>query len=172
MLSTGYARFCLYRSSAMKEINITTLIKSVRYDELTESQRHLVDAAKRATERAYAPYSKFNVGAAILLANGETVSGANQENAAYPSGTCAERTACYYASAEYPGVRYDKIAIAAYSNDKFQSSPISPCGACRQALLEYETLHKQEIEVILYGEDEIFILPSVASLLPLCFKEF
>ena len=115
------------------------------------------------------------------MADGSIVKGSNQENAAYPSGTCAERTACFYASASKPGMAMKKIAIAAWTRLRmpdeapyescFQAEPIRPCGACRQALLEYETLYG-DIEVILFGRDRIFILPSVKSLLPLSFTEF
>lgn len=163
-----------------KEIIIN--YRECRMEELTAEDRRLVDEAREATRNSYAPYSKFHVGAAILMDNGEIVTGANQENAAYPSGTCAERTACFYASARYPGVRMRKIAIAARTRlhepdanlsweDCFQSLPISPCGACRQALLEYEHLYGP-IEVFLYGGEHICIFPSVASLLPLSFTEF
>ena len=165
----------------MKEIKIETLIRECSYTELSDVDKRLVDAAKSATRRSYAPYSKFHVGAAILMENGEIVTGANQENAAYPSGTCAERTAAFYASAQYPGVGMRKIAIAAWTalhtdaqsdfESGYQLNPISPCGACRQALLEYETLYGP-MEVILYGREKIYILPSVKSLLPLCFTEF
>lgn len=165
----------------MKEIEIKTVIKEMSVDELSEQDRHLVEEACRATERSYAPYSKFHVGAAILMDNGEIVTGANQENAAYPSGTCAERSACFYASARYPGVPMRKIAIAAWTREHapegatweecFQALPISPCGACRQALLEYEHLYGP-IEVILYGRDRVYVLSSVSSLLPLSFTDF
>jgi cytidine deaminase len=156
----------------MKEINLTTKVRSVAYEELSADDRRLVDAAKKATMGAYAPYSRFFVGAAILLDNGEIVVGANQENAAFSSGTCAERSACFHAGAVYPNVPFRKIAIAAYTDGDFQRLPISPCGACRQSLLEYETLHEAPIQLILYGKEEIYILESVASLLPLCFTEF
>lgn len=165
----------------MKELKITTLIKEVSCSELSPEDKALVDAAKDATRRSLATYSHFHVGAAILMDNGEIVTGANQENAAYPSGTCAERTAAYYASAQYPGVAMKKIAIAAWTRlhasendlyeDCFQAEPVSPCGACRQALLEYEALYGP-IQIILYGRDHIYILPSVASLLPLTFTSF
>ncbi len=165
----------------MKEIKIETHILECQYEELSDIDRKLVDVAKAATRRSYAPYSKFHVGAAILMENGEIVAGSNQENAAYPSGTCAERTAVFYASAQYPGVRMRKIAIAAWtalhtdpeSNYEagYQQMPISPCGACRQALLEYETLYGP-MEVILFGSEKIYKLPSVKSILPLCFTEF
>lgn len=155
----------------MKTRKIETEIQVCGYDELPESDRELVDAAKEMTNNSYAPYSKFNVGAAIRMADGRIVRGANQENAAYPSGTCAERTAAFQASALYPGEKMVKIAVAARTDSGFQHMPISPCGACRQALVEYEKLHGP-IEVILYGADETYILPSVSALLPLTFTEF
>lgn len=165
----------------MKEKEISVKVKEYDYNELSAEDRALVDAAKKMTESSYAPYSQFHVGAAIKLENGEVVTGCNQENAAYPSGTCAERTACYYASAKYPGVPMKKIAIAAWTRlhkpedtpaeECFQANPIAPCGACRQALLEYEAKYGP-MEVILYGADGVYVLPSVASLLPLSFTEF
>lgn len=165
----------------MKEKDILIKVRSCSLDELSEADRHLVKLAREATRSSLAQYSEFHVGAAILMDNGEIVVGSNQENAAYPSGTCAERTAAYYASARYPGVPMKKIAIAAWTrkgrpanlgwDDYFQAPPISPCGACRQALLEYEHLYGP-IEVILYGRDEVLLLPSISSLLPLSFTEF
>jgi Cytidine deaminase len=157
----------------MKKFDITVPVISVGYDELDETDRHLVDLARQSTYRSYAPYSHFSVGAAILLSNGETVTGSNQENAAFPSGTCAERTAAYYAHSRYPDARFEAIAIAARGTDGQEvASPVAPCGACRQALLEYETLAGKGVKVILAGRDEIFILPSVTSTLPLAFSEF
>lgn len=157
----------------MKEINIVTPIMSAQYDELIERDRRLVDLAREATHRSYAPYSHFHVGAAIALDNGEVVTGANQENAAYPSGTCAERTACYFAHAQYPEARFDTVVIAARGTDGEEvKSPVPPCGACRQALLEYETLAGRPVKVILVGSDEIYILPSITSLMPLAFTDF
>ena len=163
----------------IKELKID--VKVCGYDELDAERRRLVNKAREMTRRSYAPYSKFHVGAAIELADGTIIGGANQENAAFSSGTCAERSACFYASANHPGVAMKRIAIAAWTrlhhpedapdSDCFQPLPISPCGSCRQALLEYETLHGP-MEVVLYGADKIYILPSVASLLPLCFTEF
>lgn len=165
----------------MKERTLETKIKESSPEELSADDRELVEAAKEMTRTSYVPYSKFHVGAAIRMADGSIVKGSNQENAAYPSGTCAERTACFYASASKPGMAMKKIAIAAWTRLRmpdeapyescFQTEPISPCGACRQALLEYETLYG-DIEVILFGRDRIFILPSVKSLLPLSFTEF
>lgn len=157
----------------MKEKEIVIPLLEFEYNELSESRRHLVDLAREATKRAYAPYSKFKVGAAIELDNGEIVTGSNQENAAFPSGTCAERTAAYYAHATYPDARFKTIAIAAVGTDDNElAEPVAPCGACRQALLEYETLAKHNVEVILVGSRSIYVLPSVRSTLPLAFSEF
>lgn len=157
----------------MKDTEIIIPVKVAAYEELEASDRRLVDMAREATHRSYAPYSRFRVGAAILLDNGETITGANQENVAYPSGTCAERTACYYAHATYPEAKFVTIAVAARDTDgKEVAQPIAPCGACRQALLEYETLAGHDVRVILTGAKEMFILPSVKSLLPFAFTEF
>jgi len=157
----------------MKEFIISIPVVEARFDELDPSDRQLVEEARTATGRAYAPYSKFHVGAAILLDNGEVVSGANQENAAFPSGTCAERTTSYYAHARWPEAKFMAIAIAARGTDgEFVATPVSPCGACRQALLEYETLAGHDVKVLLAGRDKVHILPSVRATLPLAFSEF
>lgn len=165
----------------MKNKEIRINVEELCYEELCEEDRRLVDKAKEMTRTSYVPYSRFHVGAAILMANGETVSGSNQENAAFSPTMCAERNAAFQASALYPGVAFRKIAIAAWTRlhmpdetpDElcFQKQPISPCGVCRQALLEYETLYG-DIEVLLYGLDGIFRLKSVKDLLPLSFTEF
>lgn len=166
----------------MKELTITTIIRECSYEELPEYDRVLVDEAKRMTSTSYAPYSHFHVGAAILLDDGRIICGSNQENAASPSGTCAERTACFHAGAIAPDTGFRKIAVAAWSTlgkkeggdyeEYFQDSPISPCGACRQALLEYEMRGGHPVEVILYGRKRCYIFPSIASLLPYCFTEY
>ena len=164
----------------MKERKIEITYRSVEPDELSAEDRELIARAKEMTYRSYAPYSRFHVGAAIRMADGSIVSGSNQENAAYPSGICAERNACWQASALNPGMAMKKIAISArnvgaFQGDPerapFQGQPISPCGACRQALLEYEHLYGS-IEVILFGADAIYVFPSVSSLLPFSFTEF
>ena len=165
----------------MREKKIEIAYKACQPDELPEADRLLIEKAKEMTFKSYAPYSRFHVGAAIRMADGSIATGANQENAAYPSSLCAERTACYHASADKPGMAMKKIAIAARNvasmpegkedEAPFQALPISPCGACRQALLEYEALYG-DMEVILYGADETFIFPSVKSLLPFSFTEF
>lgn len=170
-------QFILFLSSqisiTMKQFEVTVPIVSLGYDELSERQRRLVDLAREYTHNSYAPYSHFHVGAAIALDNGEIVCGANQENAAYPSGTCAERSACFSAGARFPGAKFESIAIAARGTDGEESAaPTAPCGACRQALLEYEKLAGHDVEVLLAGRDAIYRLPSVKSLLPLAFTEF
>lgn len=157
----------------MKKFDICIPVEVFGNDELSAGDRHLVELAREATFRSYAPYSHFSVGAAILLDNGEIIEGANQENVAYPSGTCAERSACYYAHARYPEARFETIAIAARGTDgEFTPVPTAPCGACRQALLEYEMLAGHDVRVMLAGRDCVYVLPSVKSLLPLAFTEF
>lgn len=157
----------------MKTTEIIVPLQQLQYNELSDSERRLVDEAREATHRSYAPYSRFSVGAAILLDNGEVIAGSNQENAATPSSLCAERTAAYYAHSRYPEAKFVAIAIAARGTDALEvASPISPCGACRQALLQYETLAGDDVEVLLAGRDTIYRLKSVKSLLPLAFTEF
>lgn len=157
----------------MKEQQIILSLKEADINELDVEVQKLIEKARQATFRSYAPYSKFKVGVAILLDNGIVISGSNQENVAYPSGTCAERTACFYAHSEYPEVGFNAIAIAARDNtDAFINNPISPCGSCRQVLLEYEILSKHDVAIYLCGKDKVYILPSVKWLLPLAFSEF
>lgn len=153
----------------MKNIDIVANIVVCDYNELTEAQKNLVDCAKEACKHAYAPYSQFHVGAAALLDNGKVVSGSNQENAAYPSGTCAERTTLFYAGAQYPDNAVTKLAIAAYKGGEYTATPTAPCGACRQVILETEHRYNTPIEILLYGKDKTYIINSIESLLPLCF---
>ena len=156
----------------MKDFDIKVPVTELSYDELDERQKRLVDLARQYTYRSYAPYSRFRVGAAIALDNGEIVCGANQENVAFPSGTCAERTACFAAGAGWPDAKFECIAVAARGVDGLeQPSPVAPCGACRQSLLEYELLAGHPVEVLLVGAKSIYRLPSIKSLLPLAFTE-
>ena len=155
----------------MTEKKLTTTIEELAHTELSDTERQLVDLAREATNGSYAPYSHFHVGAAILLENGVIIKGANQENAAF-SGICGERSAFYNAGANYPGVDITVVAIAARDDKGFVNEPCSPCGLCRQAMLEFEKNSKRPIMVLLVGERCIYRLPSVASLLPLCFIEF
>lgn len=130
----------------------------------------LLEAAREAAHRAYAPYSKFRVGAAALLDNGEVVSGCNQENAAYPSGLCAERTTVFYANAKYPDAKILRLLIYAETDNGPVLSPITPCGACRQVLLEKETIQGVPMAVTLAGANDLYHLPGIANaLLPLSF---
>lgn len=154
----------------MKKFDITAHIEQLTREELSDTEVKLVDKARESTYRSYAPYSNFSVGAAILLDNGEIVCGANQENVAFPSGLCAERTAAFYAHAEHPEQKFSMIAIAARGVDaEFLAEPISPCGACRQSLLQYELLAGHEVPVLLVGRDYVYRLPSIRSLLPFAF---
>ena len=155
----------------MKQINLTTKITVYSYDECTEVEKNLIDAAKEATSNAYAPYSNFHVGAALLLENGKIVTGNNQENAAYPSGLCAERTAVFYANAQYPDLKIEAIAVAAYYNGQFTNDLISPCGSCRQVLLEVESRYNSPVKILLYKNGEVYMADSMSSLMPLSFTK-
>jgi len=148
-------------------------IRTAEYDhldELMQEQADLVLKAKEAAGNAYAPYSGYRVGAALLLGNGEVVTGNNQENAAYPSGLCAERVAVFYAGSMWPKVPVLSLAIAAMKNDRFQEVPVAPCGACRQVLFEKENTGGRPLELILYGSSKILILKTASDLLPLPFE--
>lgn len=146
--------------------------QSCMIDDLDEKDKELVLAAKEATYTSYSPYSHFSVGAAVRLSNGEIVCGSNQENAAFGAGTCAERCTMFYANARYPEAHICTIAVAARGVDgKFLKSPISPCGVCRQALVEAQTRGKEPIRALLYGEREIYVLKSISDLIPFQFDE-
>lgn len=153
----------------MKDLNIQTIIKVCQYDELSDQDKQLIDKAKEMTQHSYAPYSKFKVGAAALLANGAIVTGSNQENAAYPSGLCAERTTLFYANSQYPDQAVLTLAIAARTEQDFIDNPIPPCGACRQVILETETRYKHPVRILLYGKKEIYLIKGIRNLLPLSF---
>lgn len=153
----------------MQKKTIETHMAVYRFEELDEDYRMLVEKAKEQVKNSYVPYSHFHVGAALLLENGEVVAGSNQENAAYPSGLCAERVTVFYANARYPDVPVKAIAIAAWTDGRFLAQPITPCGACRQVLLETETRFGKDIPVLLYGTESVYVLERVRDLLPLCF---
>lgn len=152
----------------MKEIWLETKITVCAPYELRDEELLLAGAALKAAGQAYAPYSHFHVGAAVLLANGVIVTGSNQENAAYPSGLCAERVALFHAGHQYPDVPVIALAIAAATGGE-QVESISPCGACRQVLLETEQRYGKPIKILLCGTEKITMAESAASLLPLCF---
>lgn len=155
----------------MKKIEIqATLEVYDSLDETTGETQELMLKAVEIRDKAYAPYSSFLVGAAILMENGEIVTGNNQENASYPSGLCAERTAIYYAGANYPGVRIKTMALSAKSQRYQLITPVPPCGACRQAIAEYEQNQKEAIEIYFMGETgRVVKSNSLADLLPLSF---
>lgn len=138
-------------------------------DELSIQQAELVNKATEAAANAYAPYSFYRVGAALRLEDGTVITGNNQENAAYPSGMCAERVALFYAGANYPGLAVTSIAVVALRDGKVQEDPVTPCGGCRQVLWEKEWLGKTPMEVILCGASKIQVIHSARHLLPLPF---
>ena len=151
-----------------KNINITyTEYKSV--EELIPEDRELVSAAIEAMSGAYAPYSHFHVGAAVRLSNGQIVRGANQENAAFPSGLCAERTAMFAAGSRYPDKDMLSIAIAGGVHGRLGKSPATPCGACRQVMAEYEKRSGVHMSILLIGRDEVWKFSRVEDLLPYIF---
>lgn len=154
----------------MKDLNIQIAIKIYEYKELSMADRELIDAACEATGRSYAPYSHFSVGAAARLANNMIITGTNQENAAYPSGLCAERTTLFYANSQYPDQAVNTLAIAARNErGEFLEDPIPPCGACRQVMLETEKRFKKSMRILLFGKNGIYELKNVGALLPLSF---
>ena len=157
----------------MEELVLKSTVKVAQMDELTEEERHLVTLAIEGTNRSYAPYSHFHVGAAILLKDGTTVIGCNQENAAFPAGICAERSAIFAAGAQYPDQPVVMLAIAARSREgEFTNEPVSPCGTCRQVLIETETRFQHPIRILLYGQRCVYVLDSIKQLMPLSFTEF
>ena len=155
----------------MKNKKIELNFISAHFSELEAEDQSLIVNAKHAFTTAYAPYSGFLVGASILLENGEVVNGSNQENVAYPSGLCAERVAMFYVGAKYPDVKIKTIAVTVFSKNFEVTDVISPCGACRQVMAEYEDKQKQSIKVILHSpSDQVLIANNVTDLLPFMFK--
>ena len=151
-----------------REINISY----TEYDsigQLSPEDRELAAATIKASENAYTPYSHFNVGAAIRLSNGKIVTGSNQENMAYPSGLCAERTAMFHAAAQYPDAMMETLAIAGCKDGKLCSVPATPCGACRQVMAEYQTRGGRPMEIIMVGAEKIWKFSRVDDILPLIF---
>lgn len=157
----------------MNKVTITTnfdVFETIQ--ELPTDIQNLMHEAVAIRKIAYAPYSHFKVGTAILLDNGEIILGSNQENAAYPSGLCAERVAVFYAGAKYPEAKILKMAISAASDNTTTSAPIPPCGACRQSLAEYEIKQNTPIEIYFMGEiGSIYKSDSLKNLLPLLFDK-
>lgn len=154
----------------MKEMILQTKVKVCTLDELPAADREVVEAARCATANSYAVYSHFNVGAAVRLVDGTIVCGTNQENAAYPSGLCAERTTLFWANSQYPDKAVDLLAIAARTDSGELERPIPPCGACRQVILETEKRFNRSVRIILYGSRECYVIEDgIKALLPLSF---
>jgi cytidine deaminase len=153
----------------MKELQIETKVRVYSYDELEPEIASLVDMAKQMTQSAYCPYSSFHVGAAALLADGQVVTGANQENAAYPSGLCAERVTLFAANANHPNTPVVALALACFTHGHFTREVASPCGACRQVMIETEHRYGVPMKVILYCEEGCYVVDNASDLLPLSF---
>lgn len=157
----------------MKEMTLKSIIQVAQMDELPEEERTLVEQAIEATNRSYTPYSHFHVGAALRLGNGITFIGCNQENAAFPAGICAERSAIFAAGAQYPDEPVTMLAIAARNTKgELQDEPVSPCGTCRQVIIETETRFNHPVRLLLYGRKKIYVIDSIKQLMPLSFTEF
>jgi len=153
-----------------KDIHTIVLEYESEY-ELEPVDQKLVHQAKLSTDNAYAPYSNFKVGAAVLLENGKMIHGNNQENAAYPSGLCAERVALFFANSNFPEIKVRRIAIAAKNGEDFTKLPITPCGSCRQVILETQNRFELPIKIILYGTDKVQIIEDASTLLPISFND-
>jgi len=138
--------------------------------ELSSGDRELVLSAREAAVNAYAPYSGFSVGAAVLLESGKIINGANVENAAFPSGICAERNAMANAVSNHPGDHVIAIAVAAFTNDSLTDEPVTPCGTCRQVIAEEEFRSGKQIRIILAGRTKIRVVESISALLPMQFN--
>ena len=155
----------------MKKLTTAINYLLVQPDELPPAEQALVQKAIDATNNSYARYSNFHVGAACLLENGNVVIGANQENAAFPSGLCAERTAIFAAQANHPDQPITTLAIAARNVNGLLKSPISPCGAGRQVVLEIEDRYQRPVRILLYGTEGIYVFESIKDLLPFSFVD-
>ena len=157
----------------MKELTLKSTIQVAQFDELTATEQALIEKAKESTYNSYAPYSHFHVGAAILLKNGVVIPGCNQENAAFPVGLCAERSAIFAAGAQYPDQPIVMLALAERNSaGEFLAEPASPCGSCRQVIIETETRFNQPVRILLYGTNHTYVIDGIKELMPLSFTEF
>lgn len=157
----------------MKELILQSKLTICQLEELSEEERRLVEMAIAQTDCSYAPFSHFHVGAALMLENGVTVPGCNQENAVLPAGICAERSALFAAGAQYPDQAVKVLAIAARNpQGDLTNEPVSPCGICRQAIVETETRYGQKVRILLYGKHHVYVSEGIGQLLPLTFSEF
>lgn len=155
----------------MEKVNVFSDIKLCQMEELADEDRVLVQTAIQATDNSYSPYSKFRVGAAVRLAGGKVIKGANQENAAFPVTICAERSAIFAAQANYPDKAILSIAIAARNEEGFTQEPVSPCGSCRQVMVEIEQKYSQPLHILLYGKKGVYVMDSIRNLMPLSFTD-
>lgn len=155
----------------MKSKKFEINYEELRFEELNGEDQSLIEAAIKATDNSYADYSHFHVGAAVRLSDSTIVIGANQENAAFPSGLCAERTAIFAAQAQYPKLAVEALAIAAKNSDGILPQPVTPCGSCRQVVLQIEERYHHPVEILLYGSQRIFRFHSIRDLLPFCFVD-
>lgn len=157
----------------MKELNLKPVIMECQMEELSNDEQFLLQKAIESTNNSYAKYSHFHVGAAIQLSNGMVLPGCNQENAAFPAGLCAERSAIFAAGAQYPGEAIEKLAIAAREpGGDLTAEPVSPCGTCRQVMIETETRFDTPIRILLYGRNRIYVIDGIKNLMPLSFTKF
>lgn len=157
----------------MKDLKLKVQIKECQMDELSDEDKSIVRLAIESTASSYAPYSQFHVGACLLLADGTVVRGCNQENAAFPAGICAERSAIFAAGAQHPGQAVKSLAIAARDrNGELTRQPVAPCGTCRQVMIETETRFGHPIHILLYGQEGIYVMDGIRNLMPLSFTEF
>ncbi len=157
----------------MEQLELKSIVNVCQMDELPADEQRLVNKAIEATNRSYAPFSHFHVGAAVKLDNGTTLVGCNQENAAFTVGICAERAALYAAGAQHPDAAVTTLAIAARGTDGLLTAePVSPCGACRQVIIETETRFQRPIRILLYGQRCIYAIDGIKQLMPLSFTEF
>ena len=155
----------------MEERIIKTTIGVYAMEELCDAERQLVEAAIGATDNSYVPYSHFRVGCAVMLQTGEVITGCNQENAAFSVTICAERTALFAAGAAHPNTPVVAIAIAARNEHGLTAEPVTPCGSCRQALVETEVRHGRKVRLLLYGTRHVFVIDGIEALLPLSFTD-
>lgn len=155
----------------MKNLIINIKLTEYQESELSAQDKMLVEQAIKATDNSYAKYSNFRVGAALLLADGTVVIGANQENAAFPSGLCAERSAIFAAQSQRPDQPITALAIAARNDNGLMDEPVTPCGACRQVVLEIEDRYKQPVKILLYGKNRTIVADTIKDLMPLYFVD-
>lgn len=154
----------------MKENKLSITYREYESGNLPEEYKVLIDSALKAAEKAYAPYSHFKVGVAARLKNGQMVYGSNQENAAYPSGLCAERVAMFYIQSEFPGMPVDTLVLTAVYNNEQTEEPVYPCGACRQVILEHEQSLGSKVKILFAGKKRVVEVSSASDIMPFFFS--